>query len=114
MATPSQRILAAANEVLTARDSTGRVLTLRRLGALDRLRLFKAVGAALAENPPYLGMVMLAASVTAIDSVPVPLPVTEGQLESLVQLLGDDGMLAVADALDAAEQPPVELTTAGN
>jgi hypothetical protein len=114
MERPSERIVGAANAELTARAADGRVLTLRRLGALDRLRLFKAVGAVLAENPPYLGMVMLAASVTAIDAIPVPPPVTEAQLEALVQRLGDDGMLAVADALDGAEHEQVELTTAGN
>jgi len=99
MNTPTGALLAASDSVLTTRDSGGRVFTVRRLGALDRLRLFKAIGAELAENAPYLGMAMLAVSVSAIDSVPVPPPVTEAQLEALVQRLGDDGIAAVAECL---------------
>ena len=44
-------------------DSDGRRLTLRRLTALDRLRLFKAAGPVLAQNQPWLGMALLACSV---------------------------------------------------
>ena len=74
------------------------------MGALDRLRLFKAIGPMLAQNPPYLGMAMLASSVTAIDDVPVPAPATESQIEALISRLGDTGISAVADAL----RPEVE------
>jgi hypothetical protein len=46
--------------------------------------------------------------------VPVPPPVTEGQVEALVARLGDDGLAAVGAALDdgAALSPSGEL--AGN
>ena len=74
------------------------------MGALDRLRLFKAIGPMLAQNPPYLGMAMLASSVTAIDDVPVPAPATEAQIEALISRLGDTGIAAVADAF----RPEVE------
>ena len=114
MNTPSQQIVAAAAAVLTTQDEAGRTLTIRRLGALDRLRLFKAVGASLAENPPYLGMAMLAVSVTAIDGVPVPPPMTEGQLEALVQRLGDSGIEAVAQCLTDPVHPAIESTDPGN
>jgi hypothetical protein len=104
METPSERIIAAASRVLTATDAEGRMLSIRRPDALDRLRLFKALGAQLSMNTPYLGMALLAASVTAIAGVPVPPPVTEEQLESLVRRLGDAGIGAVAAALDDAER----------
>jgi hypothetical protein len=113
MELPSAQIIAAASAELSARDDAGRLLSLRRLGALERLRLFKAIGAALSENPPYLGMAMLAFSVTAIDGVPVPLPGNEAQLEALVQRLGDGGIAAIADALDA-DAGRVEFSDAGN
>jgi hypothetical protein len=90
---------------MVARDSEGRELALRRLTALDRLRLFKAIGPLLSQNTLYLGMATLAVSVTAIDSIPIPAPVTEGQVEALVARLGDAGIAAVAAAL-AAESPP--------
>ncbi len=96
---PSARLIAAANEALAARDGSGREIALRRLGALDKLRLFKAAGPALAQNAPYLGMAMLAASVTAIEGVPVPYPTNEAQIEAIVARLGDEGIAAVAAAL---------------
>ncbi len=94
-------------------DSRGRILTIRRLTVLDRLRLFKAAGAVLAENAPWFGMAVLAASVSAIDDVPVPMPTNESQIEACVARLGDDGLTAVADAIDGDERADVE-TTAGN
>ena len=100
---PSARIVAAAAAVVRTVDAQGRVLEVRRPGALDRLRLFKAVGAGLAQNDRYLGYGMLAMCVVAIDGVPVPQPVNEGQLEALVQRLGDAGMVSVGRELAAAE-----------
>ena len=104
MDTPTRQILAAAGERLTVTDATGRTIELRRPNALDRLRLFKAVGPALAENDRYLGLALLAACVTAIDGVPVPPPATENQIEALVQRLDDSGLTAVGNALE----PPLE------
>src|SRR5271165_924281 len=91
-------------------------LTLRRLNALDKLRLFKAAGSVLAQNQPWLGMAILACSVAEIDSVPVPPPTNEQQIESMVGRLGDLGIAAVAEALyehlEAAQ--PDAIVTAGN
>ena len=96
----------------TVTDSEGRRITLRRLSALDKLRLFKAAGPELAMNQPWLGIAMLAASVSAIDDVPVPLPVNEQQIESLVSRLGETGLEAVADALDAEPRSDLAATLA--
>jgi hypothetical protein len=112
--TPSGRLLAEAGRSHTAIDAAGRTLTFRRLDALDRLRLFKALGAELSLNAPYLGMALLVCSVTAIDDVPVPPPVTEEQLESLARRLGDEGIAAIADALDAAERTEAGTAALGN
>jgi hypothetical protein len=81
MQTPTARIVATANAIVEVTDADGRRLALRRLTALDKLRLFKAAGPQLAHNAPWLGMAMLAYSVAAIDDVPVPAPVTEAQIE---------------------------------
>jgi hypothetical protein len=67
--------------------------------SLDKLRLFKAAGPVLAHNQPWLGMAMLACSVAEIDSVPVPAPTNEQQIESMVARLGDLGIAAAAEAL---------------
>lgn len=101
---PSQRIVVEAGREMTLADAEGRVLQVRRPGALDRLRLFKAVGPALASNDRYVGYAMLAMCVSAIDGVPVPAPATEGQLEALVQRLGDAGMVAIGQGLADAAQ----------
>jgi hypothetical protein len=111
MAMPSDTLIAMSCAETTIKDSNGRLLSVRRMGALDRLRLFKAIGSQLSENPPYLGMAMLAASVTAIDQVPVPAPTTEAQVEALVHKLGDEGIAAVADCLEPSD---AEFTDAGN
>ena len=86
--------------MLTATDTRARALTIKPPTALDRLRLFKAVGPVLAENPRYVGYATLAMAVTAIDGVPVPPPANEAQVEALVERLGDDGLVAVGEALD--------------
>jgi hypothetical protein len=99
METPSSRLVAAAEASLETEDARGRRLSLRRMNALDKLRLFKAAGPALAHNEPWLGMSLLACSVVAIDGVPVPAPASEGQIEALVQLLGDEGIAAAGHAL---------------
>lgn len=112
--TPSARLVAAAQAAPEVTDGRERVLTLRRLTALDKLRLFKAAGPLLAQNQPWLGMAVLACSVAAIDDVPVPPAVTEGQIEALVVRLGDDGLAAVATALDARPEATLVGEAAGN
>lgn len=88
--------MALAQQGAEVVDALGRKLALRRLGAVDRLRLFKAAGPALSANPGWMGLAMLAVSVTAIDGVPVPVPATEAQVEALVGRLGDAGLAAVS------------------
>jgi hypothetical protein len=114
MNSPSAEILKAAMTPLIVYDADGRELVIRRLTALDRLRLFKALGPMLSQNNLYLGMATLAVSVTAIDSVPVPAPVTENQVEALVSRLGDSGISAVAAALAAGSTPDMGSAAQGN
>ena len=114
--TSSSIITDAAARTWTVVDSLERRLTLRRLNALDKLRLFKAAGAELAENAPWLGMAMLASSVVAMDDIPVPPPANELQIESLISRLGDAGLTAVSDALDADGETTLQdaVASAGN
>lgn len=112
--TPSEAVL-SRTAAPTVTDETGRRIALRRLTALDKLRLFKAAGPELSQNQPWLGMAVLACSVTSIDDVPVPTPTTEQQIESMVARLGDAGVAAVAAALSPA--PPLatgQVAAAGN
>jgi hypothetical protein len=84
--------------------------------SLDKLRLFKAAGPVLAQNQPWLGMAMLACSVAGIDNVPVPAPINEQQIESMVTRLGDLGIAAVAEALNGQLEvvQPDAMAAAGN
>lgn len=102
---PSETIITQASTTLTVTDTGGRHITLRRLTALGKLRLFKAAGATLSQNQYWLGMAMLACSVQAIDDVPVPMPANELQIEALVSRLGDTGIAAIAGAL-GPDSPP--------
>lgn len=114
--TPSAKIIVEATEVSSVVDGLGRRLTLRRLTALDKLRLFKAAGSELSLNQPWLAMAILASSATSIDDIPIPAPSNETQIEALVSRLGDSGIEAIAQALDPHfEGTEVEqATNAGN
>jgi|GEM_PF-1318410 hypothetical protein len=98
---PTNSILASAAESKVVKDELGRLLTVRRLTALDTLRLFKAAGPELAQNQAWLGIASLALSVIAVDDIPIPLPVNETQIESIVSRLGEEGLDAAADAFDS-------------
>jgi hypothetical protein len=108
--TPSQTIVQEATRTFTTIDTKGRRLSLRRLTALDTLRLFKAAGPVLAQNEPWLSMAGLAFSLLEMDGVPVPAPATEAQIEGLIDRLGDEGLAAIANTIK--EQDPVHDTQA--
>ena len=110
---PGARLIAAAQAAPEVVDAAGRRLALRRMTALDKLRLFKAAGPVLAQNQMWLGMAVLACSVAAIDEVPVPPPGNEAQIEALVQRLGDAGIAAIAAVLDG-DSSGVDLDLAKN
>jgi hypothetical protein len=97
-------------------DARGRVLQLRKLSVLDRLRLFEAAGAELSRNDRWLGLAVLAASVGAIDGVPVPVPVplpaSKAGIEASVQRLDEAGLAAVAAGLQP--EPAFDKALAGN
>ena len=93
-------------------DGLGRRLSLRRLTLLERLGLFEAAGAELSRNDRWLGLAALAASVSAIDGVPVPLPASKAAVEAAVQRLDEPGIAAVAAAL--APEPAFDKALAGN
>ncbi|HQT74588.1 MAG TPA: hypothetical protein PLX84_11670 [Acidiphilium sp.] len=94
-------------------DARGRLLALRPLTMLDRLRLFKALGPELSMNEAYLGVASLAASVSAIDGVPLPFPASEAAVENAVERLGEAGIEAAAAALQPEDAGTVRAL-AGN
>ncbi len=107
MLSPTQAYVAANQAIRDITDANGRNLTIRRQTTLDRLRLFKAVGPALAANDRYLGLAGLAFAVLAIDGVPLPQPANEQQVEAAIDRIGDVGMHAIGQALNipSPEEP---------
>jgi hypothetical protein len=94
-------------------DKAGRRITLRRVGVLETLRLFRALGGELAENKSYVGLATIAASADMIDDVPVPFPTSVATLEAIIERLGEDGMDAISDVWAAAQSGRTEIE-AGN
>jgi hypothetical protein len=94
-------------------DRSGRKMELRRVGVVEQLRLFKALGPELSENRAYFGLAKLAAAIAMIDDVPVPLPANEAGIEAVLERLGDDGVEAVGAYLSADAERDI-LDEAGN
>lgn len=97
-------ILQNANAHVDVRDKRGRTIKIKKINALDKLRLFKAAGPDLSQNDAWLNMAALAVSVLEIDHVPRPIPETERQIELAIMELGDDGLAIVADTLNKDEE----------
>ena len=114
--TPSEQITRQVREPVELRDIAGRLIKVRHLTALDTLRLLKAAGPYLAQNQPWLSLATLAYTVSEIDGIPVPVPATEAQIESLVEKLGEHALSMIADYLDRTpeETPTAVAASAGN
>jgi hypothetical protein len=98
--TPSEYVVAAGNQTVVVTDVRGRKITVKKMNALGRMRLFEVVGPDNVQNEAYFGFASLACHVTAIDGDPVIQPTTKNQLEALVQRLDDDGLNAVGKAIE--------------
>jgi len=94
-------------------DKSGRTLSLRRVGVLETLRLYKALGPELSMNEAYMGLAVIATSVAVLDGVPMPFPNGEAAIEACLERLGDEGTEAVAAAIVPAPANDV-LAQAGN
>jgi hypothetical protein len=96
--TPSAGIIRNANKTGTVTDALGRVITVKKLSALDRMRLFAFAGPELSTNEPWIGMAALAFAVTGVGDDQNVRPNSLRELEAHVERLGDDGLEAAARA----------------
>lgn len=94
--TPTETMVNSTVRAGEVTDARGRRITVRRLSALDRMRLFAAAGSELSRNEQWIGIAAIAASCAAIDGDPVPKPASRMQVEALVERLEDDGLEAIA------------------
>lgn len=121
---PSQAIVRAAQRTWEIHDSLGREIKGRALTVLDQARMFKAIGAQHSDNHAYVRLAMVAFSVTHVDGVLCPTPVSEHMVDAAIGRLGDDGYAAVHEmvekliaerqASDAAAGSPEALAIAKN
>ena len=86
----------------------GRVIKVKKLSAIDRMRLFRAVGAEDSENRAYMHYSVLAASVTELAGDPISFPTSAIQLQATVARLDEDGLDAVVSALIALSPELIE------
>lgn len=82
----------------TVIDALGRTLTIREIGPMEQIDLFEAAGDQ-SNNSPWVGMAILAASVTDIDGIPMPAPRSKNNIRAALKTLGTEGVAAVAKAL---------------
>ncbi|WP_428486729.1 hypothetical protein [Rhodopila sp.] len=111
---PTKTVLAAAGAPISTTDKQGRHFLIRRPTALDTLRLFKVAGPTLAQNEPWLAMASLAFAVQEIDGIPIPSPVSENQIELLVDRLGENALTVIAEAINIADDETDMKAQVGN
>lgn len=94
------------------RDTSGRVITLRELDPVQESRLTVAVGPEMAINVMYMNMYAFpAAAVADIDGEEYPLPQNPKQIESMLAILGKNGLKAVSAFLRATSKDDEDEAT---
>ncbi|MGV2880699.1 hypothetical protein D9O29_05740 [Pantoea vagans] len=94
------------------RDASGRIITLRELDPVQESRLTVAVGPEMAINVMYMNMYAFpAAAVADIDGEEYPLPQNPKQIESMLAILGKNGLKAVNAFLRARSKDDEDEAT---
>jgi hypothetical protein len=93
---------------VTVTDAKGHKLTVHEMDPADKLDLFEAA-AKNNGNGNWLGMALLACSVTAIDGQPIPMPKNPEQVKALARRLGNAGIDAVSVALSEPVATPADV-----
>ena len=95
--TPTAKII--QSHTATATDEDGRVITVRKLDAADKMDLLQVVGATNSSNAPLIQMAFVAFSVTQIDNLPIGTPANYNVLRGTIKRLDDKGMRAATEAI---------------
>lgn len=99
--TPSQAIVAAANEVVRVTDRRGRTIGFKRATALDRMRFSSILGPQDAGNGAVAAIAFPAFVATELDGQQLGRPNTRLALEGRIALLDEDGVTAVMEEYGA-------------
>jgi len=95
---PSQEISKRASKTVAVVDARGRQIVLRKPTPLAQFRFVEMLGAS-ANNERYFAMAFPILLVIKIDDEDVPAPVKKSELEALIKLLDEDGLAAIAEAV---------------
>ena len=101
VATPASRVTVIDERRASVVDSKGRMIKVKKLSALDRVKLFRALGATDSENRMLGSYANTAASVVELEGAPVPFPSTSLQLDALIGRLDEHGLEAAIRGLIA-------------
>jgi hypothetical protein len=97
--TPSQKVVADANRIVEVTDSRGRKLKLRQPQFADEFRIVAVVGAELAANQVYMGMLNPLLFITEIDGIVQPFPTSKIAVDSLINTAGREGFIAAVQGI---------------
>lgn len=99
-----------ATDHMTVTDARGRVLKLRKLDIISESRLVRMLGQDAVTNTVYMnGYVLPSVMVSKIDDEEVFLPMSEREMEALIQRLDNDGIEAVLNHLKTTVEGQSEL-----
>jgi hypothetical protein len=96
--TPTATLIGKSLDKAMATDARGRVITVRKLNALQYYLLTKAMGAD-AGNAATMDLAMIASAVCRIDILDIAAPLKETDVRALIQQLDFDGLQAAGEAL---------------
>lgn len=99
--TPTDQVMAKASESEVIKDSCGRSIKLKNPGVLAQYRLVKMIGAESAKNEVYVNMLVPLLWVSEIDGDSVGVPLSEREIEALIQRLGEEGISAIVGHMQA-------------
>ena len=99
VAAPASRVTIIDSRSASVVDGNGRSIKMKRLSALDRMRLFAAVGSENSANNAFMSYASTAACATEIDGAAVAFPSNRLQLDALVARLDEAGLEAIVEAL---------------
>ena len=96
--TPTSQVAAAAKTEVKVADERGRIISVRKLNALNYYMLTKAMGND-ASNEALMDLAITAAAVRRIDTQDFAFPAREQDVRVLLQLLDFDGIKAAGEGL---------------
>ena len=100
---PSEKVTKNPIDGLIVKDAGGRTLRLRKPDILDMYDLFSALGED-SQKPICVMMATKVLHVATIDDMVLECPKSYAQFRAALKRVGEDGLLAIDDALSQLEK----------